>query len=67
MISNHEEYSNDITLENLKWRKSNKELEVIELPFSNFLYNNNFKLLFKFCRTVFMQLDFCWRLFPTAV
>ena len=33
MISNHEEYSNDITLENLKWRKSNKELEVIELAF----------------------------------
>ena len=67
MTSNHEEYSNDITLENLKWRKSNKELEVIELAFSNFLYNNNFKLLFIFCRTVFMQLDFCWRLLPTAV
>ena len=24
MTSDHEEYSNDITLENLKWRKSNE-------------------------------------------
>ena len=51
MTSNHEEYGNDITFENLKcslqkyWdcaylcRKSNKGtcLEVIDLAFSNFL------------------------------
>ena len=51
MSSNHEEYSNDITVENLKcsiqiyWdctyfcRKSNKRtyFEVINLAFSNFL------------------------------
>ena len=48
MISNHEEYSNDIILENLKYsvqictyhcRKNNEGtcFEVIDLAFSNFL------------------------------
>ena len=65
MTSNHEEYIYNITLENLKHKftevlrifaeKVTKELEVIKLAFSNFLYNNNFQLLFIFCRTVFMH------------
>ena len=44
MTSNHEEYSNDITLENLKWKNNNQELEVIEFAFSNFRYNNKFSV-----------------------
>ena len=53
MTSNHEEYSYDITLENLKcsvqiyWglrisaEKVTKTLEVIKLAFSNVLYNTS--------------------------
>ena len=53
MTSNHEEYSNDITLENLKcsvqinWslrtfvEKVRKEFEVIKLALSNVLYNTS--------------------------
>ena len=35
--------------------KVTKEVLVIKLDFSNFLYYNNFQLLFIFCRTVFMH------------
>ena len=42
MTSNHEEYSNDITLENLKFvcifaEKVTKELQVYNLAFGNIL------------------------------
>ena len=72
MTSNHEEYSNGITLENLKYsvqiywgctylcRKSN------EVAFSNFLYNS-FQLPFMFCRTLFMHWKFCLHMLPSAV
>ena len=79
MTSNQEEYSNDITLENLKYsvqifwglrlfvEKVTKQLEVIKLGFSNFLYNINFQFLFLFCRTIFMHWEFCLRVLPLAV
>ena len=79
MTCNHQEYNNDINLENLKcsvqiyWgctffaEKLTKELEVIKLAFSNFLHNNNFQLLFIFFRTVFMHWEFCLCVLPSAV
>ena len=61
MTSNDEEERNDKALENLKYsvqiiaEKATKELEVTKFAFRNFLYNNNFQLLFIFCTTVFMH------------
>ena len=64
MASNHEEYSNDIRI---FAEKVTKELEVIKLAFSNFLYKTNFQLLFIFCKTLFMHCEFFLRVLPSAV